>query len=258
MKRKTKIAIIIIIIFIIGWIISWIPVTETITLDIDKVDGDGFRIVLISDLHSSYYGNNQKDLIKMVDDANPDIDLLAGDIFDDDLKKINAEIATRELADKYDCYYVTGNHEYWSGDVPQIKDYLRGIDITVLEGDCSHIKVNGIEVDLCGIDDPTRLADSTWKAQLDKATEGWTPEKAAETVISNNYYSFDELQQVADDVLESPKNMLELIKSSGTATMTTANLSVPETSGAIEDKSAPVTMDDTDEDDDIGGLDFDE
>ena len=198
MKRKTKIEIIIIIIFIIGWIISWIPVTETITLDIDKVDGDGFRIVLISDLHSSYYGNNQKDLIKMVDDANPDIVLLAGDIFDDDLKKINAEIATRELADKYDCYYVTGNHEYWSGDVPQIKDYLRGIDITVLEGDCSHININGVPVDICGIDDPTRLDDSTWKAQLDKAYSETNPDSVKilvshrpERVSVYEQYDFD-------------------------------------------------------------------
>ena len=82
--------------------------------------------------------------------------------------------------------------------MPQIKDYLRGIDITVLEGDCSHIKVNGIEVDLCGIDDPTRLADSTWKAQLDKAYSETNPDSVKilvshrpERVSVYEQYDFD-------------------------------------------------------------------
>ena len=198
MKRKTKIEIIIIIIFIIGWIISWIPVTDTITLDIEKVSGDGIRAVLITDLHSCYYGTGQKDLLKMVDEAEPDIVLMAGDIFDDDLKKTNAETATRELANKYDCYYVTGNHEYWSGEVPEIKEYLRSLGITVLGGECSHIKVNGIEVDICGIDDPTKLADSTWKAQLDKAYSETNPDSVKilvshrpERVSVYEQYDFD-------------------------------------------------------------------
>lgn len=96
------------------------------------------------------------------------------------------------------------------------------------------------------------------KEYLDNVTEEWTPEKAAETVISNNYYSVEDLQQITDEVLESPRNMLEMIKSSGASVAATAELSVPNASGAIEDKAATVAVSDTDEDDEISGLDFGE
>lgn len=49
------------------------------------------------------------------------------------------------------------------------------------------------------------------REHLDAATEKWTPEKAIETVINNNLYTAAQLQEVADEVLENTRNMIQLM-----------------------------------------------
>jgi len=41
--------------------------------------------------------------------------------------------------------------------------------ITVLEGDCETITVNGKMIDVCGVDDPTDMSEREFIEQLDKA-----------------------------------------------------------------------------------------
>lgn len=53
------------------------------------------------------------------------------------------------------------------------------------------------------------------RAFLDEATKDWTPEKARETVISNNMYSTEDLQYIADEVLEPVRLLISSLKMSG-------------------------------------------
>lgn len=93
------------------------------------------------------------------------------------------------------------------------------------------------------------------RKQLDKLTEGWTPAKAQEMVIKNNLYAYDDLESVADEVLEPTRNLIALYESRGNVTPQVSggsdgfNLEKKESS---EDGSIPVEMDDTDEDLDVG------
>ncbi len=64
---------------------------------------------------------------------------------------------------------MTGNHEYWSKHVSELKNYMKGIGVNVLEGDCVTIEINGCKVDVCGVDDPTRMTMTEWKEQLKNA-----------------------------------------------------------------------------------------
>lgn len=48
------------------------------------------------------------------------------------------------------------------------------------------------------------------KAALDKETESWTPAKCRETVLANMLYTEEDLQSLADEVLENTRNMLAL------------------------------------------------
>ena len=147
----------------------FIPVTETIDLDVENADGKEVKAALITDLHSCYYGKDQKGLLKRIDKENPDMVLLGGDIFDDKQGNDNSEIVCKALASKYPCYYVTGNHEFWSERVDEIKQYLKGIGVHVLAGDTETITINDITLDISGVDDPTRLRKKEWLDQLDKA-----------------------------------------------------------------------------------------
>ena len=123
------------------------------TVDSDKISAS-IRIALLTDLHSCRYGENQKNLIEAVQKQNPDIVLLGGDIFDDKVPHKNAELTVKQLAEQYPCYYVTGNHEYWSREVGTILDIIKGYDVTVLSGECDTVEIKGQFINICGVDDP--------------------------------------------------------------------------------------------------------
>ena len=159
----------IIILFMLLCIWSWLPVTESIKLELLKGTGRNVRIVLITDLHSCYYGKDQNLLIKRIDKEKPDIILLAGDIFDDKLKDDNAKILTENLVKKYPCFYVTGNHEYWSRRADEMKGYMEAVGVHVLDGECETVTINGSALDICGIDDPYGLSKEEWVHQIDTA-----------------------------------------------------------------------------------------
>lgn len=158
-------------------LIVWyeIPVTEHITLKSDKIS-EPIRIALVTDLHSCSYGKNEAALVKMVEKSEPDIVLMAGDIFDDKLKDDNSKAFISAISGRYKCFYVTGNHEFWSGRVDEMKEWLTGNGIAVLDGKCLTDEINGNTVDFCGVDDPTDMTDSEWVGQLNRAYEESSPD----------------------------------------------------------------------------------
>lgn len=112
------------------------------------------RIALVTDLHSCKYGAGQKTLIDAVDREKPDMILLGGDIFDDEIPDDNTKIFLSAIAKKYPCYYVTGNHEYWSMRVHEMLDWLRAHGIEDIGGKTIQTNVNGNEICLSGLNDP--------------------------------------------------------------------------------------------------------
>ena len=137
------------------------------------------RIALVTDLHSCYYGKEQTDLISAIDAQSPDLILLGGDIFDDEVDDANTERFLAGIGGRYPCYYVTGNHEYWSGAEAFAGKMaiLEKYGVTILSGDCKTIQVNGESINLCGVNDPDSYmiranpaqdAQTTFDEQLDR------------------------------------------------------------------------------------------
>jgi predicted MPP superfamily phosphohydrolase len=62
-------------------------------------------------------------------------------------------ITLEALSKSYPCYYVSGNHEYWSSDIEFIKQTISKYGIDVLEGKCRILVINGQKINICGIDD---------------------------------------------------------------------------------------------------------
>ena len=112
------------------------------------------KIAFISDLHGNWYGENQKTLIKAIDKQNPDLVLFGGDIFDDKISYKESEETISILSKKYKCYYVSGNHEYWSKDIENIFNIIKSYGVTILSGDVETIEINGQIINICGLDDP--------------------------------------------------------------------------------------------------------
>ena len=146
-----------------------IPVTEEIKVSGKDKVASPVRIALITDLHSCYYGKDQAQLIKMVDKANVDAILLSGDIFDNKFDDDNTKKFIEGVCDRYPCFYVTGNHEIWSGRADEMKQYLKEKGVTVLDGCYSPVEINGNTIVICGVDDPTYMTADEWEQQLQDA-----------------------------------------------------------------------------------------
>ena len=169
MKKISKKKIIFIIIIIFLAATAWFehPVTEHV-----KVSGNGkinspFRIALVTDLHSCYYGKNQSQLIKMIDKENVDMILLAGDIFDDRLSETNAKLLIEGICERYPCFYVTGNHEFWGGRQDEIKEYLAYNNVMPEDGTYSLLDIGGSTIVIAGVDDPTYMTMDEWTRQFE-------------------------------------------------------------------------------------------
>jgi hypothetical protein len=120
MKRRK--VLVFIIVCICTWVFlhfenNFITITN-ITVKSHKLPDtfDGYKIVHLSDLHSKEFGKGQKNLVKKIEDAQPDLIVFTGDLIDS--SHFNAEVSLeliRQIVKIAPTYFVTGNHEWWSG-----------------------------------------------------------------------------------------------------------------------------------------------
>ena len=75
------------------------------------------RLAVLTDLHACAYGEGQRELLDAVAEQSPDLVLLCGDIVDDEprMPEARALDTVEALAAVWPTYYVTGNHEFWTG-----------------------------------------------------------------------------------------------------------------------------------------------
>lgn len=157
MKKKRKILLISACFFLLAVIIlfsfdSRLKIRQY-SVPSDKIS-ENIHIVLVTDLHSCSYGEDETGLLQEIYHQNPDVILLGGDICDDVIPNDNAEVLLKGIADRYPCYYVTGNHEYWSKDADGILEMFHSYGVTVLNGTYDEIEIRGEAVNICGVSDP--------------------------------------------------------------------------------------------------------
>ncbi|MCA0755528.1 metallophosphoesterase [Paenibacillus sp. N4] len=118
---------------------AWSPVIRTYRVHVPKQSGklQRLRIAMASDLHlGSIVGNRHLErLIAKVEQINPDLILLPGDILDDDIDpylRKNMSAVLGKLKAPLGVYAVTGNHEYIGGKVPEFVAAMDAIGIRVL------------------------------------------------------------------------------------------------------------------------------
>ncbi|MGO5095259.1 metallophosphoesterase [Agathobaculum sp. LCP25S3_E8] len=130
-------------------------VTRNYTLETEKLkEGQGMRLLMLSDLHSCIYGENQCQLMERIIREQPDCILLCGDIVDDKIPRDGAEQLLQQITQIAPCYYVSGNHEFWSGQAEDIFDMIEQYGVHVLRNDQETVTINEVSFILCGVDDP--------------------------------------------------------------------------------------------------------
>ena len=129
---------------------------------------DGCRIVVIADLHATFFGEEHADLTAAIAAEQPEYILLAGDLLDStrDIPEDYAADTAAALAAIAPTYYVTGNHEWAVGGVPELKKTLEAQGVHVLTNTFLPLERNGDTLILAGIDDPNGYADQKTPEEL--------------------------------------------------------------------------------------------
>lgn len=118
------------------------------------------RLAVVTDFHSS---DNAEEVAAMVASCAPDVVLLVGDMFDDDTQNRPTERTLslmRQLSAQYPCYYVSGNHEAWTGEMDALYQQTEEAGVTVLRMSSGVLTVRGQRIALCGIPDPYEMVFS--------------------------------------------------------------------------------------------------
>lgn len=118
------------------------------------------RLAVVTDFHSS---DNADDVVAMVTSCAPDAVLMVGDMFDDDTANRPTERTLslmRQLSALYPCYYVSGNHEAWTGEMDALYQQTEEAGVTVLRMSSGVLTVRGQRIALCGIPDPYEMVFS--------------------------------------------------------------------------------------------------
>ena len=122
----------------LGHVNTWFPVIRTYSLNVNKSAGKlkELHIVAMSDIHlgTTIEKRHMTDIVNRVNDLNPDIILIPGDIIDEDIRPVihsNVGEKLKMLESKYGVYAVTGNHEYIGG-VQKAKSYLAENNVNLL------------------------------------------------------------------------------------------------------------------------------
>lgn len=133
--------------------------------------GENKTFAVISDLHSVLHGNSQEKLISELDSIHPDAVFMTGDIADDKNPFTGTATLLENIAKRYDCYYVTGNHERWVEYSDDIKAMFAEYGVCVLDDKSEPIDI-GKGIRLFGIDDPLYYSDTN---EFLKSLNGYTP-----------------------------------------------------------------------------------
>lgn len=165
-KHKKKTMIIILIIFIVFTFFFTFQNNNIVVSNyiyknevIPDVFND-FKIAHISDLHNKMFGKEQSRLLKELEELEPDIIVITGDLVD--RRKYNLENALIFIKGAKiiaPVYYVSGNHEAWSNKYSDIKDNLETEGVYVLDNSLLEIRKEGEVIEILGLSDPDFLTD---------------------------------------------------------------------------------------------------
>lgn len=120
---------------------------------------DGFRVVQLSDLHGRQFGQDNRMLLRDIENMQPDIIAVTGDFLDEDREIPQSLVLLCELCAIAPTFFVTGNHEWSLTDVQGFFADVRATGATILENQGLLLEKNGQSILLGGVHDPCGFRD---------------------------------------------------------------------------------------------------
>ena len=169
---------------------------KRVAVRIKKLPGalNGLRLVQLSDMHVGLTIGRDfvEDVVRKVNALEPDIVAITGDLIDGSVEDLGPAVAPLgEIRAKLGTYFVTGNHEYYSGADPWLA-FLRSIGIKALRNEHVELSMNGEAIHLAGVDDWTaHQFGNGHGADMERAMEGRDASKPV-VLLAHQPIHFDE------------------------------------------------------------------
>jgi predicted MPP superfamily phosphohydrolase len=135
------------------------PEVKTVPVTLGRLDPalSGFRIAVVSDIHlGPLLGRAHTErVVRLINEQRPDLVAIVGDLVDGTVRSLGPAAAPlRDLDSRYGSYFVTGNHEYYSGVQPWLRE-LERLEVRPLRNERVVIQHGDAMLDLAGVNDVT-------------------------------------------------------------------------------------------------------
>ncbi|WP_460286950.1 metallophosphoesterase [Clostridium sp. CTA-7] len=155
-----------------------------------------FKIVHISDLHNKMFGKEQSEILEEIENLSPDIIIVTGDLID--RRRYNLDKAMDFINGAIEIapiYYVSGNHEAWSGKYSEIKDSLIEVGVNIIDDTKLEIRKENSTIYLLGLSDPSFLTsnytDGTDISNMEEYLSNWSNIEDFKILLSHRPELFD-------------------------------------------------------------------
>ena len=133
------------------------PSVVEVSIPIDNLPAhlDGFRIVQLTDIHAGLTVTRAfvQTVVEIANGLNADIVAFTGDLVDGTVEQLREHVAPMaDLRSRYGSFFVTGNHEYYSGAEAWVEE-ARRMGFEVLINEHRILTHNGRSILLAGVTD---------------------------------------------------------------------------------------------------------
>ncbi|WP_307820046.1 metallophosphoesterase [Saccharothrix algeriensis] len=135
------------------------PLVKRVPVVLGKLDPrlSGYRIAVVSDIHlGPLLGRSHTErIVRMINEQQVDLVAVVGDLVDGTVQELGEAAAPLgDLVSTHGAYFVTGNHEYYSGVEPWLAELDR-LGVHPLRNERLRVERAGAGFDLAGVNDVT-------------------------------------------------------------------------------------------------------
>jgi len=177
---------------------------KRVPVRLKKLDSSlsGLRLVQLSDMHVGLTIGREfvEDVVRKVNDLEPDIVAITGDLIDGSVEELGPAVAPLgNIRASLGTYFVTGNHEYYSGADAWL-DFLSSLGIRPLRNEHVELEKNGASIHVAGVDDWTAHQFGRGHgADVARAVAGRDASKPV-VLLAHQPVQFDEARQHGIDL----------------------------------------------------------
>ncbi|WP_291649143.1 metallophosphoesterase [Clostridium sp.] len=157
---------------------------------------NNFRIVHISDLHNKMFGKEQSKILEKIEKLSPDIIVVTGDLID--RRRYNLDKAMdfiNGVIEIAPIYYVSGNHEAWSGKYDKISERLIEAGVNIIDDTKLELTKENSTIYILGVSDPsfltTNYIDGTDISNIEGNLSNWSSIEGFKILLSHRPELFD-------------------------------------------------------------------